>query len=446
MLYRILVADDEALEREGMRWIIDHMVDQPTEVIEAGNGRDALQQASIHKPHIIFMDIRMPGMDGLAALRAIRQLLPQAKFVLVTAYEYFDYAQEAVRLGAKDYIVKPANRQEIAALVKRLIAEIELEQEAARSQQAKEQRLQELLPLVKAELALRLISAAANEQELLAIADSLQLELEGLCAVVVALPQGEQHRQLLEQQVQQLLQQQASIHGYDRYISSPFVHEHIVLFLTAREAERDKPEALLQHARSVSCELLERCKQTIPEQEVQIGIGNKHESVAGARRSYFEAVFASTTAVDSSHVCLFQDIEHLSPQPLLSSKAEHYAYVQQAIKLIQQEREQQTFSMIDAALSYIARNYQRELLLEEVAEHVHLNPYYFSKVFKQQTGETFIDYITRIRIEKAKQWMGNKEMSLKEICYLVGYNDPNYFSRVFKKVTGMTPSAYRSQQ
>ncbi|MNP49678.1 HTH-type transcriptional regulator YesS [compost metagenome] len=74
---------------------------------------------------------------------------------------------------------------------------------------------------------------------------------------------------------------------------------------------------------------------------------------------------------------------------------------------------------------------------------MHLNAYYFSKIFKQQTGETFIDYLTSLRIGRAKELIVQGGYSQKEICFLVGYNDPNYFSRVFKKVTGFTPTEYR---
>ena len=439
-MYRILIVDDEALEREGMRWIMTNMIEEPLEIIEAENGRDALQKASIYKPHIIFMDIRMPGMDGLLALRSIKAELPHVKFVLVTAYDYFDYAQEALRLGAKDYIVKPAKRQEIAALIERLIADIKQEQEAATIVQEREQQLIELIPLVKAELALGLIAETIDEQELLSIADSLQLPLDRICSIVIAFPESKLPGKLLSQHIGQL--QQKLGHSSIRSFSSTLVNEHIVLFLSGDA--QCQSEELLREADQWSIQLIASYKHSIPMQRVFIGIGTMHEGIHGARRSYYEAVFASTTATEQQVISHFQNMDHHSPQPLLRNKSEQYAYVQQAISLIQQEREQHTFSIIDAAIGYMERNYKQELSLEEVAEQVHLNPYYFSKVFKQQTGETFIDYITRIRIEHAKRWMNNKDISLKEICYLVGYNDPNYFSRVFKKVTGITPSEYRA--
>ncbi|MNJ47324.1 HTH-type transcriptional regulator YesS [compost metagenome] len=83
--------------------------------------------------------------------------------------------------------------------------------------------------------------------------------------------------------------------------------------------------------------------------------------------------------------------------------------------------------------------------MEQSAEYVNLSPYYFSKLFKMHTGENFIDYVTRLRIDEAKKLIVERRLSLKEICFEVGYKDPNYFSRVFKKMTGITPSEYRQQ-
>ena len=72
-----------------------------------------------------------------------------------------------------------------------------------------------------------------------------------------------------------------------------------------------------------------------------------------------------------------------------------------------------------------------------------VSPYYFSKVFKEETGETFVEYLTGLRMEYAKNLLREKEKSIKQICVESGYSDPNYFSRIFKKTVGVTPSEYR---
>lgn len=87
----------------------------------------------------------------------------------------------------------------------------------------------------------------------------------------------------------------------------------------------------------------------------------------------------------------------------------------------------------------------KELSLEKAAREAGLSPYYFSRLFKRETGDTFIDYVTKIRIEKAKQLVRDPKRSMKEVCFEVGYRDPAYFTRVFKKMVGCTPSQYRSR-
>ena len=74
---------------------------------------------------------------------------------------------------------------------------------------------------------------------------------------------------------------------------------------------------------------------------------------------------------------------------------------------------------------------------------MNISPYYFSKLFKEEAGENFIEYLTKVRIAHAKELLRNPALSIKEICILSGYSDPNYFSRIFKKQEGVTPSEYR---
>ena len=88
-------------------------------------------------------------------------------------------------------------------------------------------------------------------------------------------------------------------------------------------------------------------------------------------------------------------------------------------------------------MNFIQDNYSREVSLDDVSGEVNISPYYFSKIFKEETGENFIEYLTRIRMEKAKELLKKPEISVKEAGVQSGYTDPNYFSRIFKKQTGM---------
>ncbi len=101
--------------------------------------------------------------------------------------------------------------------------------------------------------------------------------------------------------------------------------------------------------------------------------------------------------------------------------------------------------IIREAKAYIETHVYKDISLDLVAKQINISPYYFSKIFKEETGKNFIDYITDIRIEKAKQLLKDKALSIKEICIGVGYKDPNYFSRLFKKSVGFTPTEYREE-
>jgi two-component system response regulator YesN len=94
------------------------------------------------------------------------------------------------------------------------------------------------------------------------------------------------------------------------------------------------------------------------------------------------------------------------------------------------------------AKRYIDIHYGKELTLEEISRVVSVSPQYFSKLFKEETGFNFIEYLTNSRIEKAKELIKNTQMTMKEVCFEVGYNDPNYFSRLFKKIVGVSPTDY----
>ncbi len=103
-------------------------------------------------------------------------------------------------------------------------------------------------------------------------------------------------------------------------------------------------------------------------------------------------------------------------------------------------------SIIEKAKTYIMENFHKDISLDDVSRQVDISPYYFSKLFKQEEGKTFIEYLTSTRIFQAKKLLINPAYSIKEICKSSGYSDPNYFSRIFKKYEGVTPSEYRENR
>lgn len=95
------------------------------------------------------------------------------------------------------------------------------------------------------------------------------------------------------------------------------------------------------------------------------------------------------------------------------------------------------------AIQYISKNFAQNITLEDVANHVHLNPAYFSTLFKQSTGSSFKEYLNMVRIEESKHLLANTDHSIIDIALAAGFEDQSYFSKVFKKYTGLTPKQYR---
>ena len=98
--------------------------------------------------------------------------------------------------------------------------------------------------------------------------------------------------------------------------------------------------------------------------------------------------------------------------------------------------------IVQVTKEYLEAHYSEEISLENIAEQVNISPQYFSKLIKKNTGFNFIDWLSMLRVKKAKELLTNSNYTVKEVCFMVGYKDPNYFSRIFKKRIGITPSEF----
>ena len=126
-MYKILIADDEAMEREVLADLVSRRFEHEVEIHTADNGRRAVDTALLLGAELILMDIEMPGVNGLDAARTILARLPGCKIIFVTAYGLFQYAYEAMRLGACGYILKPVVPDEAEAAIRRALSQIEVE-------------------------------------------------------------------------------------------------------------------------------------------------------------------------------------------------------------------------------------------------------------------------------------------------------------------------------
>ena len=120
-MYKVLLVDDEELERKILCFILQNSCLSITIVGEAASGREALEKVHLAHPDLIIMDIKMPGIDGIEATRQIKALYPSMEVIILTAYSKFSYSQQAIKAQATDYLLKPIQPQQLIEAVKQAL-------------------------------------------------------------------------------------------------------------------------------------------------------------------------------------------------------------------------------------------------------------------------------------------------------------------------------------
>lgn len=518
-MYRILIADDEAIERQGLELMISRAMPGTFEFSHAENGRIAIEKAEQEKPDIIFMDIKMPGIQGIDAIKEITQKHSHSKIVLVTAYDYFGYAKEALKLGVQDYLLKPKKKEQVLDVVKKLIEKIELEKMQRSEELKQRETITQLLPLLESEICLMIMMNFILDKDFDQLNELLKLKIHKGYSTVISLPtddgdQYEPEKQYMYSTIKNFIK----MSGKDCLVS-PLIGNRVTLFTNFPEDHR-----VTYSVREEATLFAEKVHHFICKEyniKASIGIGTMREGVEGLRSSYYEASMVLSNPSNGQSIRfyskqktgqekeltlrieeqLFTELTNLKidcaiqifhqafdmlvettkgdvnrcrgevtelfitlnkylfrqgvridgignfSEAIELEQLRHAAEVSLhlIVEVISKDKQSKTESLIEQAKKYIQENYSKEISMELVAEMINLSPYYFSKIFKKIEGTTFIDYLTFVRIEKSKELLLDHNLSLKEICFQVGYNDPNYFSRVFKKVTELSPSEYRNQ-
>ena len=126
-MYKLMIADDEPLIRRGIKQLIDLSSLQIGEIHEASTGEEALKVFEEFKPEIVLMDINMPKIDGLSVAKKIKSINPDTKIAIITGYNYFDYAQTAIKIGVEDYILKPISKSDVSEIIVKLVSSLQKE-------------------------------------------------------------------------------------------------------------------------------------------------------------------------------------------------------------------------------------------------------------------------------------------------------------------------------
>lgn len=447
-MFRLLVVDDEPIERDAIRLLLKRHLPEVDLVGEAGSGRQAVEMVDRLKPDVVLLDIQMPGLDGLEAMREIKARAPETRCMVVSAYDYFHFAQEALHLGADAYLLKPVKRDRMLGALREAGDRIARERRQREEQMSGKERWHRLAPVLEAQLARLLTCDDADAAELAALQESLGLGFQAGFALVGCVAPGsvpdeavrgtassghaaDAARRALGDAGRLFLQ---LAHSLCACAGGWLGDDQIAVFIDQDAADDEYT------TRVWSVNLAHRLRDRVKEQtgvRFRVGVGEPYRGARQLHRSYREALLAAADDTVSHKVNHYGDLfrprardaDGLPGQPGEAARGP-------APGLVAREA-------VDRARRFIAERFAEDLTLESVAAHVMLSPYYFSKVFRQVVGENFVDHVTRVRVEQAKRKLASPEASVKEVCFAVGYHDPNYFSRVFKKVTGRTPTEYR---
>lgn len=151
-MYRLIIVDDEQIVLDGLKFfLIEDTLDDIEVVATSSSGREAIAACEQYYPDIVLMDIKMPGINGIEAIEAIKKRHIDIRFVIISAYEQFEYAKQAVELGVSDYILKPINPDKVTEVLNKIKNEILVErnQRLREIKKNREKKLEKIIPVLE---------------------------------------------------------------------------------------------------------------------------------------------------------------------------------------------------------------------------------------------------------------------------------------------------------
>ena len=510
--HKLLIVDDEALIRSGLRARIAFFNFPDLDVEEAGSGTEALERFRAAEYGIAVVDISMPDMDGLELIERAKALGARTRFVLLSGYAEFGYAQRAITLGVRAYLNKPVSNEALRAQIAALLDELRAE-DASPAREAEpdaEKELNQILgegmrgkpeqscPALRARcpeafgegwfyLGILHVSAPSGRAQIAAARDSAREALSqapcdcGLLAVncyanaqrLYALffdkrPDGLRSqveraflsaRQGLERRmnvrltlgVSRLCRALGAECEADARVALRqrrlYGHSNLYFFEDIREYEAEPfPEA--------DIEMLRKHMQRGDRAGVsrQLEALFSEERVAGGRAMVLHVLWVRVVGL---MLGTFNGLDDATMNYLLTQlgRVESMGDRDEILRSLNglvdvclrrtSAREWNTAEKIDYALAYIREHFNENIVINDLAARLDMSPGYFSSTFKREVRQSTMQYITALRIERAREYLENTDQSVAVIAKSVGYEDSQYFFRVFKKATGMTPLQYR---
>jgi two-component system response regulator YesN len=450
-MYKLLIVDDEQIVTDSIEYMVKKFMHTPMQTEVAHSGREAIEKAAAGHPDFVIIDIKMPGINGLEAIREIKKEYAGTLFIIISAFAKFDYAKEAIQLGVIEYLNKPLTRKSLIDALGNAVNLKEQEKVKLKTELDYREKIAYARPALENSLIHCITFPGNHDAEIASLEKILDISGGGY-VMTIELKAGngaaaEIAHDFSEERNYSALREVLK-EADEACVVGPLLVNRVSVFIPCEEGS---PSGLQENIVSFSAEVYRQLCKNAAGRNFRIGVGNKYTSLQCLYKSYEESIKA-ILAENGEPVVFFRDIEVHSKQETHFRQEKEKIILKKiscgetdaALARHDGVRKKGLSPVIRIAADYIAQNYNKNITLEDAAGAVNVSPTYFSKVFKDEVGSTFIDYLTMLRIRKAKQLIGEGRLSNKEICDVIGYSDPNYFSRVFKKTVGATPTEYRA--
>ena len=542
-MLKIFLAEDEVVVRETIKRMIPWEELGFELVGEAADGEMALPLLIRQQPDLLITDIKMPFMDGLTLARLAKKEIPGLKVVILSGYDDFNYAKQAIGIGVEDYLLKPITKN---ALIERL-SEIRSRYEHEKTQKEYYEKFQremqayeknssrdffealvggsmDMMEVYKRaeKLGLDIVAEAYNvliftmncdedfsgqrdeysswEAESLELLEnffaghsSAMLFRSSIFSYGVLL-KGQREtieentracvdeiRKILSRQdgrrewflavgqsVERLSQIQKSYHTASRAFSQRYLYDENILYYDEMETmehpggqAETEDNAYLQKVdvNALNPAILQKFLSNGLQEETEnfvkdyfYAIGQEPMESLVFRNYVILNVRFSVISFIKGLGCDTNEMESADTEEVLAESGKNMesaiAYakkmISQAIEIRDQNSGNKNRSILKTAVDFIDSHYMdEEISLNTVANVANVSSNHFSALFSQNMGQTFIEYLTSLRMNKAKELLRCTGMRSSEIAGEIGYKDAHYFSYLFKKIQGMTPSDYR---
>ncbi|OCN04505.1 hypothetical protein A4S06_02515 [Erysipelotrichaceae bacterium MTC7] len=495
-MFRLLIIEDEQIERKAIVEVIKKRFSHSVSVLHAANGMEGWKLFSKYKPEIVLTDINMPGMDGLQLIAKIKEQQPKTVCLVLTSYNYFEYAHEAIKLGVENFLLKPIQDDHLANSIQQALDNLSSKVSHEKQRNQLILKMEAMKPILESDCIQGIIENKSSD-ELKQMFDLLNIIPKDGFAIVAKQVDG-------MKVILQKFSREAEELGY--YCMKDNYYGHLIVFVLS-VASISQREVLQLQALIDKYFTIWEC---IGIGDISSNIHDYHHSFLHATKTMGASRILTRKVHDASNIredyeilqlcnLLVRDFikldtkaikekldlflmqimyvdgkqltrlvrefqmqliasinkefkAKLKPESLVDMVAfqegsvhanlheQLHAFVERLFFTMQDEPS--THSLVRKALAYISLHYTRAITLNQVAAYLDVTPFYLSKLLSTQMHKTFTEIVTELRIEKSKEML-NENKKIKEIALDLGFQSQNYFTKVFKKVTGVTPKEYK---